>query len=256
MKLKICILLFTFSMIQIFATGQEPDKIIINNKEYDLLNNPLEKYFEEHPDDHPIYGNKLSEFKQYKNGEQMIYFSTSNSRDYIATFKIENAVLSLVDLTIRDLNSEKENFVSVYKKLFGDQKVILNYSGILVIPTGKLIKAANFGYSSLHEQYTLMTINNDMVVKEKELNKDDFIEFKFRQFDQYKNTEEYKIRLKNYIQDWEESKKSELSKENTRRMSKKEIAALKKEYEQPPTEDYINGYFFAVDNPDFVIVDY
>ncbi|KFF22902.1 hypothetical protein [Chryseobacterium sp. JM1] len=256
MKLKIFILLFTFSIVQIFATGQEPDKIIINNKEYDLLNNPLEKYFEEHPDDHPIYGNKLSEFKQYKNGEQMIYFSTSNSRDYIATFKIENAVLSLVDLTIRDLNSEKEHFVSVYKKLFGDQKIVLNYSGILVIPTGKLIKAADFGYSSLHEQYKLITINNDTVVREKDLNKDDFIKFKFRQFYQYKNTEEYKIRLKNYIKDWEESKKSELSKENTKGMSKKEITALKKEYEQPPTEDYINGYFFTVDNPDFVIVDY
>lgn len=256
MKFKILILLSIFSIIQIFATGQEPDKIIINNKEYDLLNNPLEKYFEEHPDDHPIYGNKLSEFKQYKNGEQMIYFSTSNSRDYIATFKIENAVLSLVDLKIRDLNSEKEDFVSVYKKLFGDQKIVLNYSGILVVPTGKLIEAADFGYSSLHEQYQLMTINKDTVVREKDLNKDDFIKFKFRQFAQYKKTEEYKTEFKKYIQDWEESKKSELSKENTRRMSKKEIAALKKKYEQPPTEDYINGYFFTVDNPDFVIVDY
>lgn len=64
------------------ATGQEPDKIIINNKEYDLLNNPLEGYLKRHPDDHPVFGSKLPEFQKYKNGERMFSFSTSNDRDY------------------------------------------------------------------------------------------------------------------------------------------------------------------------------
>lgn len=256
MKLKLFILLFTFSLIKIFATGQEPDKIIINNKEYDLLNNPLEGYLERHPDDHPVFGPKLPEFQKYKNGERMLSFSTSNDRDYIATFTIENNVLSLIDIKIPDLNSENEEYVSVFQKLFGNRKIVINYSGILVIPTGKLIEAASFGYSSLHEQYQLITINNDTVVKEKDLNKDEFIKFKFRQFAQYRKTEEYKSELKNYLDNWENSKRSELSKENTKGMSKKEISTLKKGYEQPPTEDYINGYFFATGNPDFVIVDY
>ncbi|MCT2407480.1 hypothetical protein NZD88_08015 [Chryseobacterium antibioticum] len=256
MKLKLFIFLFTFSLIKIFATGQEPDKIIINNKEYDLMNNPLEGYLERHPDDHPVFGPKLPEFQKYKNGERMLSFSTSNDRDYIATFTIENNVLSLIDIKIPDLNSENEDYISVFQKLFGDRKIVLNYSGILVIPTGKLIEAASFGYSSLHEHYKLITINNDTVVKEKDLNKDEFIKFKFRQFAQYKKTEEYKMELKKYIEVWEYSKKSELSKENTKGMSKKEISTLKKGYEQPPTEDYMNGYFFATGNPDFVIVDY
>lgn len=256
MKLKLFILLFTFSLIKIFATGQEPDKIIINNKEYDLLNNPLEGYLERHPDDHPVFGPKLPEFQKYKNGERMLSFSTSNDRDYIATFIIENNVLSLIDIKIPDLNSDNEDYISVFQKLFGNRKIVLNYSGILVIPTGKLIEAASFGYSSLHEQYKLITINNDTMVKEKDLNKDDFIKFKFRQFAQYRKTEEYKSEFKKYIEEWEYRKKSELSEENTKGMSKKEITALKKGYEQPPTEDYINGYFFATGNPDFVIVDY
>lgn len=58
MKLRLFFIFFTFSIIKILATGQVPDRIIINNKEYKLLNNPLEKYFDEHPDEHPVYGNK------------------------------------------------------------------------------------------------------------------------------------------------------------------------------------------------------
>ncbi|SHK56667.1 hypothetical protein [Chryseobacterium polytrichastri] len=256
MRFKIVILLFTFSILKIFATGQEPDKIIINNKEYDLLNNPLEKYFQNHPEYHPIYGPKLSEFQKYRNGERMLSFSTSNSRDYIATFTIEKNILSVVDIKIQDLNSENEDYISVYKQLFGDQKIVLDYSGILVIPTGDLIETANFGYSYLFTQYKLMTINKDNVVKEKELNKDEFMKFRFTQFREYKKSEDYKIELKNYLKNWEAEKKSELSPENIKKMSKKEMAQLKKEYAQPPTEDHIDGYFFVSQNPDFIIVDY
>jgi hypothetical protein len=101
-----------------------------------------------------------------------------------------------------------------------------------------------------------MTIKNDTVVKEKELNKDEFIKFKFSQFEEYKKTEDYKTELKKYIEDPEDNKKSELSKENTKGTSKKEIASLKKEDQQPPTEEYIDGFLFMIENPDFVIVDY
>lgn len=256
MKLKILILLFTFSLIKIFATGQTPDKIIINNKEYNLLNNPLEIFFENNPEYHPIYGPHLTLFKKYRNGAMPLPFSTGNYRGYIATFKIENDMLVLADLTVKNIDSEKREYISVYKQLFKNKKIVLNYSGILVIPTGELIEAANFGYSSLYTQYKLMTINNDKVVKEKELNKDEFIKFKLTQFEEYKKTEEHKTELKKYIENWEDNKKSELSKGNTKGMSKKEITTLKKEYEQPPTEDDIDGFLFMIKNPDFVIVDY
>lgn len=256
MKFKILIILFTFSLIKMYATSQATDIIIINNKEYSLLNNPLEKFFENNPEYHPIYGSKLTLFKKYKNRDMPIPFSTGNYRGYIATFKIENDMLVLADLTVKNIDSKKREYISVYKQLFKNKKVVLNYSGILIIPTGQLIEAVNFGYSSLYDWYKLMTIKNDTVVKEKELNKDEFIKFKLSQFEEYKKMEDYKMELKKYIEDPEDNKKSELSKENTKGMSKKEITALKKEDQQPPTEEYIDGFLFMIENPDFVIVDY
>ncbi len=53
-------------IVRINATSQEPNRIILENKEYSLLSNPLEKYFELHPEDHPIHGEKI--FKTNKKG--------------------------------------------------------------------------------------------------------------------------------------------------------------------------------------------
>lgn len=256
MKIKILIFLLTFSTIKILATAQATDKIIINNKEYRLLNNPLEKYFKDNPEYDPIYGPHLSMFKEYRNKPIPVPFSTGNYRGYIATFKIENNNLILADLEVQNINSEKRNYISVYKQLFKNKKVILNYSGILVIPDGKLVEFSNFGYSSLYDHYKLITIKNDTIVREKELDKDEFIQFKINQFEEYKKTEAYKTELKEYLKDWENDKKTELSKNNTKGMSKKEIAALRKEYAQPPSEDYIDGYFFVTKKIDYIIVDY
>ncbi|MGU3375284.1 hypothetical protein [Chryseobacterium sp. M5A1_1a] len=253
MKLKLFIIFFTFSIIKILGTGQQPDKIIINNKEYDLLNNPLDAYFGKHPDDHPIYGPKI---RKRTEKELMIPLSTSNYRGYIATFKIENNTLLLVDLKLLDLDSGKHEYISVFKKIFGDRKIDLNYSGILIIPTGELLESAHFGYSSLYDKYHLITIQKDLVIKEKELNKDEFIQFKVNQFKAYKNTEDHTTEVKNHLESWNIDKKFDLSRKNTRGMSKKEIAQLKKDYEFPPSEEYIDNFLFVSINPDFVIVDY
>ncbi len=256
MKIKILILLFTFSIVKILATAQATDIIIINNKEYPLLNNPLDRYFKENPEYHPIYGPHLKMFKKYRNKPIPLPFSTGNYRGYIATFKIENNNLILADLEVQNINSEKRNYISVYQQLFKNKKVVLNYSGILVIPDGELVEFSNFGYSSLYGHYKLITINNDTMVKEKELDKEEFIQFKINQFEEYKKTEAYKTELKEYFKNWENDKKTELSRNNTKRMSKKEIAALHKEYEQPPSEDYIARYFFITKKLDYIIVDY
>lgn len=252
MKLQLFIAFLTLSIIKIGATGQVPDKIIINNKEYSLLNNPLNQYFKEHPDDHPIYGKKMHP----KNGELMIPFSTANARGYIATFKIENNILSLVDLELLNLDVGKREYASVFKKIFGDKKIVLNYSGILVIPTGKLLESSQFGYSSLHDKYQLVTIQKDEVIKEKEVDKEAFIHFRIKQFEAYKETKDYKTEVKQYLEDWNSEKKMELDKKNLKGMPKAEITHLKKNYENPPNEEYIDGFLFVFINPDFVIVDY
>lgn len=255
MKLKLLILFFTFSIIKFFATGQEPDKIIINNKEYNLLNNPLDQYFTDHPDHHPIYG---SHNITKKSGKETVTFvgTTSNYRGYIATFKIENNILSVADIKIKNVNSKEHEYISVFKKIFGDQKIVLNYSGILVIPMGKMLETANFGYSSLYDKYHLITIQKDNLVKEKEIGKDDFTRFKVIQFINFKKTEDYKTEVNKYYEHWSMDKEWDLSRKNTRGMSKKEIGQLKKKYECPPDENYIDNFLFVVSNLDFVITDY
>ena len=56
MKILITILISVFSFTKVSATAQYPDKIFYNNKEYSLLTNPLEKYFEKNEDKRPKGG--------------------------------------------------------------------------------------------------------------------------------------------------------------------------------------------------------
>lgn len=256
MKFKILILFIIFSLSKLLATAQAPDKIIIENKEYDLLNNPLENYFENNPELDPIYGGKIKMFNKYKTEEIPIPFSTGNYKGYIATFKIENQLLKLVDIKVQNIQSENGEYISVYKDLFGDKNIILNYSGILVVPTGEFLDSANFGYSYLYSTYRLLTINKDIVIKDKELNKDDFFKFKVNQFTEYKKTGQYKIDVKEYLENWKESKKFELSKKNTKDLTKKEISELRKEYNNKPKIEIIENFLFLTKNIDFVIVKY
>ena len=256
MKFKILIFIFTFSLSKFFATAQAPDKIIIDNKEYDLLNNPLENYFIKNPELDPIYGGKIKMFEKYKAEIVPIPFSTGNYRGYIATFKIENQSLKLVDIEIQNIESEKREYISVYKELFGDRNVILNYSGILVIPTGEFLDSANFGYSYLYSKYKLLTISDDKVLKDKEVQKDDYLKFKVNQFNEYKKTNQYKIEVKEYFKNWENDRKIELSRNNTKDLTKEEVIELKKQYENPPKIEMIDNFIFLTKNIDFVIVDY
>jgi len=39
-------------------------------------------------------------------------------------------------------------------------------------------------------------------------------------------------------------------------MSKSRIEELKKQYQSPPTTDYIDDFFFVLKNLDFIMVDY
>ena len=256
MKFRLLIFIFIFSISKIFATAQAPDKIIIDNKEYDLLNNPLENYFAKNPELDPIYGGKIKMFEKYKTEIIPIPFSTGNYRGYIATFKIENQILKLIDIEIQNIESEKREYISVFKELFGDKNVTLNYSGILVIPIGDFLESANFGYSYLFTEYRLITINNDKEIKSKELSKDEYLKFKFKQFTEYKKTNQYKAEIKEYYKNWNGDKKIELSRKNTKGLTKKEISELKKDFENPPKIELAENFIFLTKNIDFIIIDY
>ncbi|MDY3528800.1 hypothetical protein PG593_03270 [Riemerella anatipestifer] len=256
MKYKFLIICLLFFFTKLFATGQTPNKIIIDDKEYDLLTNPIESYFAKNREVDPIYEGKIKMFDRYKTELIPIPFSTGNYRGYIATFKIENQILKLVDIEIQNIESEKREYISVYKDLFGDNQVHLGYSGILVVPIGDFLDSANFGYSYLYSKYKLITIKNDQVQRSKELTKDEFLRFKSAQFEEFKKTPNYTTLMMEYYDTWNADKEFELSRENRKNLTRKEILELKEKYSNPPKKEIVENFIFLTKNIDFIIVDY
>ncbi|MCJ7933349.1 MAG: hypothetical protein MUW56_06840 [Chryseobacterium sp.] len=232
MKLKIVVLIILFSAVKIFATSQVADKIIINTMKYDLINTPLEKYFDEHPEYHPLSGNKLKLFKD-QNGESIIPLTSANYRGYVATFKIENNTLSLEDLEVPNPDTVGNTYISVYQKIFGNKKITINYSGILMIPLQ--VVSSTIQHPSEY-RYRLITVRKDHVEKEKELDQNAYKKFKARRFNEYKKTEEYKNNVEKLIKEWN--------------------IDSEKEFPFRPTQKNIDRFMRGSTLPDFIIVDY
>jgi len=247
MKFKLVIISF-FIFLKAFATGQKPNFIKIDGKEYELLNDPLEKYFNEHPENHPVFGEKF--IKKNEKGETLIKTSTGNWRGYVAYFEIINNKLFLTDLKIEDDDSEKQ--ISVFSKIFNEKNVELDYSGILTIPNGDFIDSDNFGFSSYYTSYFILTIKNDHLEKMKELQNKDYLKFKIKQFEEFQKTNDYKIAYEDYLKSNIESEKMDLSFAKTKR----EIKDVKKQYSKKPTKDEIDGFLFMMSNLEQIYVDY
>lgn len=163
-------------------TAQAPDKITFKGKEYALNSNPLEPYFEKHPDKRP------------KNG----IMSTSLWRGYIAYFELIDDQLYVVDVKIKVRNKESKKIhysqVSVYAKIFPNTKrfKVDWYSGILILPYGKLVNYVHMGYGSTYSKYWLLEIEKGNLNEVRKYNYKSFVKFKKRQFDEFKKTEAYK----------------------------------------------------------------
>ncbi|MDC8105407.1 MULTISPECIES: hypothetical protein [Chryseobacterium] len=253
MKFKFLVLFLIIS-IKIFATGQQSNFITIDGKNHKLLNDPLEGYFVKHPEDHPVYGEKF--VRKNENGDETFLMTTSNHRGYIAYFEIIDNELFLIDLTIADPDSDSETQISVFNKIFPDKKTKLNYSGILTVPNGDFIDSDNFGFSSYYSSYLILTLSNDILIKSKELQKEDYIKFKINQFKAFQKTEEYRIEYKNYLKRHKEDKEWDLSHENTKELSKEEIRQIRKQYAKEPSKDEIDGFLFMMSNLEKIYVDY
>ena len=189
MRVFSSIVLSVFFSLTVFATAQIPDKVIYNGKEYMLHNNPLESYFEKYPDKRP----------------KVEVWSNALYRGYIATFEIKGGQLYLKDIEILSSYKRKE-WKTVRKEVFPKQKSVkIDWmTGILVLPSGKLLNYVDMGYASTFERYTLLEINGGKLVKEKVFEHDDCEKFKEKQFKVFKETDDYK-KLKADIQkrsDW------------------------------------------------------
>ncbi len=183
MKIILFLLLIPFFYFQVFATAQQSDRIIYNGKKYALFNNPLEEYFDKYPDKRP------------KND----ILSTSNWRDYIATFEIRNNSLLLKDIEIEvsDTSSGNENdlkYQSILNEVFPDttQIKIDWLTGMLVLPYGKIVNYVHLGYGSTFNNYILLEIDKGNLKKEIKLNHKEYKKYRQKQFEVFKKTDEYK----------------------------------------------------------------
>ena len=186
MKTILTSLLLVLISHGLFATAQYPDKILYDGKEYSLQTNPLEPYFALHPDKRPAGG----------------ISSTACWRGYIATFEIRGGQLFLKDIQCEYSKKEKKNsyeteWKSVLTQVFRkDSAVKIDwFSGLLVLPYGKMVNYVHMGYASTYEHYLLLEIDKGDFKKEKKFNNKEYEKFKEKQFAAWQKTDEYKKQL-------------------------------------------------------------
>lgn len=172
------LLLFTSDL---FATAQYPDKIYFEGKQYSLHSNPMEDYFEKYPDKKPKSG----------------IVSSALWRGYVATFEILDEELYLKDIEIMVSNPDKKYdyiFQSVIEQVVpkGERLKIDWFTGLLVLPDGKLVNYVHMGYGSTYEKYVLLEIAAGEFKRLKRFGYRDYEAFKDRQFKAFKKTSEYK----------------------------------------------------------------
>lgn len=183
MKTFLTLIFSLFIVVNVLATGQTPDKIIYNGKEYSLHSNPLEAYFEKHPDKRPKIEVK----------------SSGLWRGYLATFEVIDSQLFLkgIEIQYHDKTSKESypfKWRSVIKEVFPDsERIKINWlTGLLVIPHGKLVNYVHMGYASTYENYILLEIDKGDLKNEKGFEYNEYEKFKERQFQVFKQTDEYK----------------------------------------------------------------
>ncbi|MRX67872.1 hypothetical protein SAMN06265349_105249 [Flavobacterium resistens] len=185
-RLFFVFLLFSFKS---FATAQVPDYLIVDKDTLMIQSNPLEDYFKEHP--------------MPKSLNRSI--STANWRGYVAYFKFLNGKLVVENIYKEDYSENEKGdlkylLTSIYKEIFGDRKNFeCNfYSGLLICPSGKMLEYVHMGYSSVYENYDLIEIKNGVNIKSKKFTGKEFQKFKMDYFKYFKQTDEYKLKAKEF----------------------------------------------------------
>jgi hypothetical protein len=166
-----------------FATAQAPDRIIYNGQEYSLHTNPMEEYFAKYPEKKPT-----SEVR-----------SSGLWRGYIATFEVADNSLFLKDIGVLvSKKTESGGFDTEMKSVIADlvpagKKLKIDwFTGLLVLPSGKIVNYVHMGYGSTFEKYTLIEIDKGEFKKAKDFDYQAYDKFKERQFEAFKKTPEYK----------------------------------------------------------------
>lgn len=160
-KLLIATLILNLLPLTAFATAQQPDVLLYDGKKYSLLANPLESYYNEERAKPRFFTRPGS-------------VSTGNWRGYVATWKIEEDFLYLVNIDswiCESLGSEKCKKADL-KELFGekyqDEKVKADwFTGELRVPDGELLQYVHMGYGSIYEREIILKVEAGKITGKK-----------------------------------------------------------------------------------------
>ena len=187
MRLKVLTpLIALFIVTAASGTPQAPDRLHLDGESYSLNTNPLDSYFEEHPDRHP---------REAEDGDQVV-LSSGLWRGYIATFEVLGSTLRLRDFEVYRNSENREAWsqpVSEIERFFPtpESRRMDWYSGILVLPTGKMKQSVRLRYSSVFDSYILLRVEGGRVTDRADLTGEEFIRFKHKQFAVYRESDEY-----------------------------------------------------------------
>jgi hypothetical protein len=181
MRTLYAVVAFTFITLNAFATRQMSDKMIYKNKEHNLTSNPMKRYFEKHP----------------QKNLKLPIMSTALRRGYLATFSIQDKVMTVKDVqTMIDSKHKSKSYEweSVLTKVVPKSEHLKAkwFSGILVLPYGKFVKNVYRGDELIYEHYILLEITKGKVTGERQFDHKGYESFKIKQFESYKKTPEYK----------------------------------------------------------------
>ena len=187
MKKLILSVIAVFFSIHTYATEQAPDRIIYRGQEYSLygFSNPLEAWFEKFPDKRPVDG----------------IMTSALWRGYIATFEVIDDQLFVVNIEIEVADSVASDsystkWISVMDDVFPSQpRVKVDWlSGLLVIPCGEIVEYVLLG-NDTYSEYALLEFHDGNLTAEKMFDQKSYKQFKERQFQAFKQTDEYQKHL-------------------------------------------------------------
>ncbi len=181
MKFYTIILILLICNLKAFATAQVPVLMVIGKDTFLMHTNPLEIYLDS-------IGNR--EFPDFKGGG-----STACWRGYQAVWRVENDSMFLEK--IQSCHRDEGDVDANLEKMFGDKFIngkvyVYWFTGLIVLPRGRLKNYVHMGYGSTYSKYLLLEINKGQFKQELKFNNRQYESFKTKQFELFKKTPEYK----------------------------------------------------------------
>ena len=166
--------------VSTIASPEFTDSLMIDGQERAIITNPLQVFFGQNPGKIP----------------KSDVFTFSNSRGYVATWRVEKDRLVVTDIRVMcDVIGSSFVFRSVMSEVFPDQKEVFAewFTGRIFIPDGQVVDWVDQGYSSTYEKYIVLRVERGIVSRVSTMNYDEFIRFREAQFEAYRKTEEYRM---------------------------------------------------------------